>query len=164
MYTQSKVLLSNEQRASLEAMIRSGSHPARQLTRARILLLSDRSQGKRRSNDQIAEAVCVSPTTARTIRRRFVQEGMEAALTERPRPGKAPKVTGDVEAHLIALACSDPPAGHARWTLRLMAQQLVALEIVETISHVTVGEALKKTNLNLGASKAGALASRRRTM
>jgi transposase len=90
-------------------------------------------------------------TTVGNIRRRYSREGLASALTEKPRPGKPPKVTGEVEAHLVALTCSKPPDGHVRWTLRLLANRLVELQQVESISHVAVRDVLKKMNLNLGA-------------
>ena len=92
-----------------------------------------------------------STTTVGNICRRFGREGLVAALSEKPRPGKPPKVTGVVEAHLIALTCSQAPAGYGRWTLRLLAERLVALEVVESISHVAIRDVLKKMNLSLGA-------------
>ena len=88
--------------------------------------------------------------TISNVKKRYLAGGLEHGLYERPRPGAAPKIIGEVEAHLIALVCSDPPEGRARWTLRLLADKLVELELVETISHVAVGDALKKTNLNPG--------------
>jgi len=93
----------------------------------------------------------VHPNTVRNVRRRFVAEGLAAALHEKQRPGATPKLDGELEARLTVLACSAPPAGQRRWTLRLLAEQLVALEYVDEVSHVTVGEWLKKTHLSLGA-------------
>jgi transposase len=145
------VELSQTQRDELEHMLRAGNAPARTQTRARILLLSDRSQGPWRSAPQVAAAVMVHPNTVRNVRRRFVAEGLAAALQEKPRPGATPKLDGELEARLTLLACSTPPDGYKRWTLRLLAEQLVALEYVDEISHVTVGEWLKKTHLSLGA-------------
>lgn len=142
--------LTEKERTELLQLIKSGQHPARVLGRARILLLLDRSQGDKRTLAQVAEAMLVSPATVSNIKRRYLNDGLDAGLYERPRPGAAPKITGEVEAHLIALTCSDPPPGQARWTLRLLADKLVELELVETISHVAVGEALKKTRSNLG--------------
>ncbi len=84
------------------------------------------------------------------IKKRYFAGGLEESLYDRPRPGAQPKITGEVEAHLIAITCSDPPEGQARWTLRLLADKLVELELVESISHVAIGNALKKTNSNLG--------------
>lgn len=144
------VYLSTEQRTELEEMIHKGESSAREQTRARILLLSDRSQGQRRTQAEIAEVLMCSAATVGNIRRRFLREGLEAALTEKPRPGKPPKVTGEVEAHLVAIACSAPPPGHVRWTLRMLADRLVELEQVDSISHVAIGDVLKKMNLSLG--------------
>jgi transposase len=144
------ICLTIEQRTKLEEMIHKGESTAREQTRARILLLSDRSQGERRTQDAIAEVLMCSAATVGNIRRRFLREGLESALSEKPRPGKPPKVTGEVEAHLVALACSAPPPGHVRWTLRMLAARLVALEEVESISHVAIGDVLKKMNLSLG--------------
>ena len=84
------------------------------------------------------------------MKRRYQKGGLEHGLYDRPRPGAKPKIDGEVEAHLIALVCSDPPEGQVRWTLRLLADKLVELELVESISHVAIGDALKKTNLSLG--------------
>ena len=151
-----QVHLTAEQRVELETLIRSGSTNARVQSRARILLLGDRSQGKHRSDDDIAEAVLTSKATIVKTRRRFVAEGLDAALHDRPRPGRAPKITGDIEAQLTVLACSDAPEGHNRWTLRLMADRMVALGLLESISHVALYKRLKKTNSSPGKSNAGA--------
>jgi transposase len=98
----------------------------------------------------VAEAVMCSPGTVVGVRRRFVEEGLSAALYDKPRPGQAPKITGDIEAQLVMLACSDAPEGHERWTLRLLAEHLVELTELESISHVAVGERLKKMNSSPG--------------
>jgi len=145
-----QVELSEQQRAELERMMRSGKASARTLTRVRILLLSDRSQGQQRTLAAVAEAVMCSVSTVGNVCRRFLDEGLAAALSERERPGAVPKVTGEVEAHLTMLACSAPPAGHGRWTLRLLADRLVELGYIDSISHVTVGEVLKKTRWRRG--------------
>ena len=142
--------LNDEERVELEQMIRSGTNSARVIGRARTLLLIDRSQGKKRTIQEVAEAAMVSPGTVSNIKRRYFEGGLPSALYDKPRPGAKPKVDGEVEARLIALTCSDPPEGYERWTLRLLANELVALEVLESISHVTVGEVLKKTNLSLG--------------
>lgn len=144
------VKLSAEERQELERLLRAGSAPARMQTRARILLLSDRSQGQWRSAPAVAAAVMVHANTVRNVRRRFIADGLAAALHDKPRPGAKPKLDGELEAKLTALACSAPPAGHRRWTLRLLAEHMVALEYVDEISHVSVGEWLKKTHLSLG--------------
>jgi len=144
------VTLTGAQRQHLTRLTRSGNAPARVQNRARILLLADKSQPTRKTHEQISQALQVSPATVSQICRRFVQEGMDIALYEKPRPGQSPKITGEVEAQLVVLACSDPPEGKARWTMQLLADTLVALQLVESISDSTVCERLKKTNLSLG--------------
>ena len=138
------VSLSAEQRSHLNHIIRSGNAAARVQTRARILLLLDRSQGEYRMRQEAADALQVSIPTVCAVCRRFVLEGMDAALYEKPRPGQAPKITGEVEAQLVLLACSDPSKGHARWTMQLLADKLVELNLVESITDTTVCERLKK--------------------
>lgn len=143
--------LPQEERRELEQLIRAGQHSARELSRARVLLLLDRSQGHSRKQSEVAEAVMLSRTSVSNIKRRYLTEGLDRALYDRPRPGRpVTKMTGDVEAHLIALSCSEAPEGHDRWTQRLLADRLVELELVESISHVAVGKTLKKTNSSLG--------------
>jgi putative transposase len=144
------LFLADEQREHLDNLIRNGNAPARVQTRARILLHTDRSQGQARPDKDVAEALRVNPATVVRTRKAFLEEGMEAALYDKARPGAAPKVTGDIEAKLITLACSDAPAGRSRWTLRLLADKMVELNYIDTISNVTVYQRLKKTNLNLG--------------
>jgi putative transposase len=136
--------LTPEQRDELEQLIHIGNAPARTQTRARILLLSDRSQGQKRTDGEVAQAMMCCQRTVVNVRHRFLSGGLDQALYDRPRPGQKPKVTGDIEAKLTMLACSAPPEGAARWTLRLLADRLIELECVEYISHVTVGEVLKK--------------------
>ena len=138
------VHLTTEQRAQLERLVRSGNAAARVQTRARILLLADRNQIERRTDSEIATALLCSTNTVGAIRRRFVREGLDAALHDRPRPGAHPKITGEVEAHLTVLACSQPPAGKARWTLQMLADKLVELQLVDSISDVAVMHRLKK--------------------
>lgn len=142
--------LTTEQRSELEQLIHAGNSSARKQTRARILLLSDRGTGQKRTSREVAAAVMCSLGTVHNIRHRFVEGGLASALYEKPRPGSAPKVTGEVEAKLVMLACSKPPEGHARWTLRLLARKMVELEYIDAISYVTVREHLKKTNCALG--------------
>jgi transposase len=143
--------LTKDERTELEQLIKSGTHPARMIARARTLLLLDRSQGQKRTIAEVKEAAMVSQGTIYNLKQRYFAGGLPEALTEKPRPGRpVTKLTGDVEAHLIALACSDPPKGYERWTLRLLADRLVELEVVDSISHTTVAKKLKKTNLSLG--------------
>ena len=142
--------LTNPERTELSQLIKSGKHCARVLGRARVLLLLDRSQRQQRKLQDIADAMLVSITTVSNIKRRYLKGGLEQGLYDLPRPGAKPKIDGEVEAHLVALVCSDPPEGHLRWTLRLLADKLVELELVESISHVAVGDALKKTHSSPG--------------
>jgi transposase len=145
-----RVTLRETERSELQQLIGAGVAPARTLTRARILLKADQNPaGPAWVDDAIAEALEVSQPTVARVRKRFVQEGLEAALYARPpRREYHRKLDGAQEAHLVALACSEPPAGHARWTLRLLADRLVELEIVDAISHQTVRRILKKTSSN----------------
>jgi transposase len=144
------IFLEKSERTELEQLIKSGTHSARVIARARTLLLLDRSQGQKRKVREVVEAAMVSPGTVSNLKKRYFAEGLGGALYEKPRPGAKPKIDGEVEAHLIALTCSDPPEGYDHWTLRLLADRLVTMEVIESISHVAVGNALKKMNSNLG--------------
>jgi transposase len=144
------VELNQDERIELEQLIHSGNAPARRQTRARILLLSDRSQGQQRTDQEVAEAVLCSSSTVFNTRHRYIAGGLPRALNDKGWPGAKPKLTGEVEAKLTMLACSEPPAGQARWTLRLLAEQMIALGYIDDVSHVTVREWLKKTNSSLG--------------
>ena len=122
-------------------------------TRARILLKADQGQcGQNWGDEKISEALDVTVQTIERIRKQLVEEGLEAVLSRRPYTQKVSriKVDGDVEAHMVALSCSEPPEGYARWTFRLLADKIVELGYVESISHETVRQTLKKTNLNHG--------------
>ena len=144
-----KVTLTAEERQQLHDLIRAGKAAAKKLTHARILLKADAAEGGPSWPDErIAEAVDVSTDTMGRVRQRFVEEGLEAALVRKKqeRPSRERTLDGRAEARLIALACSAPPTGRKAWTLRLLADRLVELEIVETVSHETVRRALKKTN------------------
>lgn len=145
------VALTEVERKHLESLIRKGNAPARTQTRARILLLSDTNQEPVMNRQQVAKATLTHPITVGRICRTFVQEGRDAALYDKPRPGQKPKITGEVEAHLVALACSNPPEGRARWTLQLLADRLVELRLVDSISDVAIYKRLKKTRSNPGA-------------
>lgn len=144
------ITLTQKERTELSQLIKSGQHSARVLGRARILLLLDRSQGEQRKLADIADAMLTSIGTVSNVKRRYLAGGLEQGLYDRPRPGSKPKIDGEVEAHLIALVCSDPPPGYERWTLRFLADKLVELELVASISHVAVGNALKKTSSSPG--------------
>ena len=151
------IYLTDAQRTTLNTLSRAGSAPARTHTRARILLLRDHDQAEPFTDEAIAKALRCHRNTVGNVRRRFVTAGLQAALYHKPLPPRAPKkLTGEVEAHLIALACSTPPEGQQRWTLRLLANRLIALGLVERISHVAVGACLKKTFSSHGRSNRGA--------
>jgi homeodomain-containing protein len=141
-----RVTLTREEREALGHMISRGKAAARRLVHARVLLQADASEGGPDWTDtRIAEAVRVSVRTIGRVRQRFVEEGLEAALLPRPSPRVyAGKLDGAREAKLIALACSGPPEGKTRWTLRLLAERMVELEIVPELSHETVRQTLKK--------------------
>ena len=151
MKTKYNVELSDEERQELETLIRAGNAPARTQTRVRILLLSDRNQAKPKTGKVIASALLCALPTVTNIRRKFSEGGIPKALYDRPRPGQAPKITGEIEAQLITLACSLPPEGKARWTLQLLADKLVELKLLDSISDVAVMKKLKKMNLSLGS-------------
>ena len=144
-----RVYLSQDQRTHLENLVRAGKSSARIQTRARILLLSDRSTGKCRQNNEVAEALMISAATIGRIGRRFVSEELESALKDKPRPGRVPKITGDIEAKLTMLACLSPPEGHAVWTLKLLADELVELGYVESITPMAICKRLKKRSKTL---------------
>jgi len=142
-----RVNLTAGERAELEALVRKGAGAAQRLTRARILLKADQGpDGPAWADAQVAAALDVAVNTVANIRQRFVEGGLAGALARKPqcRPSKARLLDGRAEARLIALACSEPPAGRAHWTLQLLADRLVELRVVETISADTVGRALKK--------------------
>jgi transposase len=146
------VTLMDEERRMLQEMLSRGKAAARKLTHARILLKADVAAGGPGWNDEtIAEAMEVGRATVERVRKEFVEEGLEAALDRRkPRRQYRRKLDGDGEAHLVALACQEPPAGRSRWTLRLLADRMVQLEYVDRLSYQTVRRTLKKTNSSLG--------------
>jgi transposase len=135
----------------LEALLAAGRAASRELTHARVLLKADQGpQGAGWADDEIAEALEVSRPTIERIRQRYVSEGLEAALHPRRTRVYRRKVDGYQEAHLIALACSAPPAGQQRWTLRLLADKMVELAYIDAVSHETIRQVLKKTNSSRG--------------
>ena len=141
------VKLSTEERERLDTLIRSGKHPARKLTRARILQKADVGEaGEGWSDSQIAAALGTGLTTVARIRQQLVEEGFESVLTPKRSPASArPRIfDGAAEAKLTALACSEPPKGRARWTLRLLEDKVVELNIVARVSNNTIGRTLKK--------------------
>ena len=150
--------LTAEERMQLEHTISVGKGAARKLTHARILRLADTSQGQGCSDEAIVAALDTSLRTVERVRRRLVTEGLDAALNPRPQPPRPDKIKiqGDIEQKLIHLACSDPPEGRCHWTLNLLADELVALGLVRTVSTETVRQALKKTTSSPGLSRRGA--------
>lgn len=132
-------------------LIKKGKPSARKVARAHILLRA--AEGA--TDEAIAQALHLSVSTVHRTRQRLVEAGLTAALSECPRPGKSPALSGKQEAFLVALACSTPPQGRRRWTMQLLADRLVELRQSEAISHDTVRRVLKKTTSNLGSTNAG---------
>jgi len=157
-----RVALTPEERTELEYLVSVGKAAARKLTHARILLLADTTPGAGRSDDEIVTALGVGICTIGRVRKRLVTQGFESALDHMPQPPRPDKVKikGDVEQRLVQLACTDPPEGRCRWTLELLADEMVALGLADSISTETVRQALKKTMSSPGSSRPGA--SRRR--
>ena len=151
-----KVELTAEERQTLETLVRKGEHSALKLMRAHILLKADR-KGPCWTDARIAEAFGCDEQTAYNVRKRFATGGRLSALERNPqsRPSRLPKLDGAGEARLIALACSDPPEGFSQWTLGLLADRLVELQIVESISVETVRQTLKKTSYARTGSSIG---------
>jgi Homeodomain-like domain len=142
------IVLSEADRARLQTLIGQGIAPARTLTHARILLKANQGEaGPGWTDAAIASAVEVHPLTVARVRQVCVAEGVDAALTRKvPEREYRRKLDGSQEAHLIAVTCSAPPAGQQRWTLRLLAKQLVALDVVDSVSHETIRQVLKQMN------------------
>ena len=143
--------LSDTDRKTLQEIVSKGKSPAKAILRANILLASDRNNKKHMTVAEIAENYHTTPTTVQNVRTSYANNGLEATVSRKKRetPPVPAKVTGDVEAHIIALACSDPPEGYSKWTLRLLADKCVELNYAESLSHMTVSRILKKTNLSL---------------
>ncbi len=146
-----RVYLSKEQRSELEEITRRGRHTAATVKRANILLNLDESNDIVHRQEDIAKQLCTTTVTIYKVSRQFAEEGFHAALFRKIRetPPIQPKATGDIEAKIIALACSQPPEGRTRWTLRLLEKKVVELQIVDTISDNTIGRLLKKHRLSL---------------
>jgi|TARA_Y100000294_G_scaffold90922_1_gene84746 transposase len=149
---QYRVNLTQDERDHLLDITRRGKSSARKVKRSLILCKADEGL----TDQQVAEALMVGPSTVSRVRQRFVEGGLERALNDRPRPGQRRKLDGKQEAHLVAVACSSAPEGHSRWTLRLLADQVVKLEFTDSICRETVRQVLKKTNSSRGRRKNGA--------
>ena len=153
-----KVTLTKEEREELDAISSKGKHAAQTVLNALILLACDEGkfQKQRSINETIAQVLNVSMKSIDRVKKRFVEEGLDAVLTRKPSSRTfQPRVDGDLEARLIALSCSEPPVGHKRWSLRLLADKVVELEYVDQISYETVRRALKKTRSSRGKLKDG---------
>ncbi len=146
------VNLTGEERTTLKSLLQKGKASARKIRRAQALLLADEGY----PDAAIAQALHMGVATVERLRKRAVEEGPQAALSERPRPGGRPKLDGKQEAFLIALACSTPPDGRKCWTMQLLADRLVEVGLVETISDETVRCVLKKATSSPGSAKSGA--------
>jgi transposase len=151
-----EVRLSAEERAALERLVHTGTHPAHATRRARILLKADAAGPDAWSDERIAQALDINRMTASRVRAQFAAEGLDATLHKKEAKDRQyRKLDGAQEARLIALACSEPPEGQARWTMRLLADRLVELEVVPSIDPSTVWRTLQKTNSSRGSSSSG---------
>ena len=146
-----KIKLTGSERTCLNEVSHRGKAPVRTIKRALALLKADEGLRDR----EIADVLLVNAATVARARKRYVEEGLEAAINDRPRPGRERKLDGKQEAHLIAFACSAAPAGHTHWTLQLLAGKVVELEFAESISLETVRQILKKMNPSPGRRKSG---------
>lgn len=145
------VELTSQERKQLEALVKKGKVAGYKIRHAQMLLKADQGkQGPEWPDTQIAQAFGAHVTTVERLRKRLVEEGLEAALQRHKRQNYTHKLDGEAEAQLIAIACSEPPAGRNQWTLRLLADRLVELSIVDSLSHMTVKRTLKKTNSSPG--------------
>jgi Homeodomain-like domain len=153
-----RVTLTAEERAELEHLVSVGKGAARRITHARVLLLADTSPGQEYTDGDIVAALGTGLRTVERVRKRLVTEGFRAALDPRPQPARPHKVKvkGDIERKLVELACSDPPEGRRHWTLQLLADRLVVLGLLDTVSVEAVRQALKKTTLSHGSWRLGA--------
>jgi len=151
------IKLTKSEVGELRVIINKGSHTSQTFRIAYILLNCDEGKySDKVTNEQISKVLKVGMRTIDRVKKKFIEEGFELALERRPSQRiYEKKADGDFEAKLVTLCCSDPPKGFAKWSLRLLADTMVELKYVESVSHVTVGEVLKKTNLSLGKSRAG---------
>ena len=145
------VELTSEERKQLQQLVKKGKVAGYKIRHAQMLLKAD--QGKKDPcwpDVQVAEAFGVHVTTVERLRKRFVEQGLEAALERNKRDNYTRTLDGNAEAHLVAIACSDPPPGRSEWSLRLLADRLVELSVVDSVSYMTVSRTLKKMNLSRG--------------
>lgn len=158
-----RVTLTQEERNGLEKLVSVGKAAARRLTHARVLLLADTGNDSEQFDEDIVHALGTSLRTVERVRQRFVTEGLDKAVSPKPQPPRPDKIKikGDIEQKLVQLACSDPPEGRCHWTLQLLADELVVLGLIDSISTETVRQALKKTTFNPGSSRRGAFRLKR---
>ena len=150
------IRLTDEQRQALQALVRTGTHKAHARTRAQVLLRADADGPDAWPDERVAEAVGVCRMTVSRVRQQFAAEGLDATLhKKRAAARQYRKLDGKQEARLVALTCSPPPEGQARWTMKLLADKLVELEVVESIDPATVWRTLKKTTSSRGSSSSG---------
>lgn len=159
-----RVTLDAEERVALERMVSTGKTASRKHTHARILLLADAAQAQDHTDEEIVAALGTSLKTIARVRKRFVIEGVKEAIDPKPQPARPDKIKikikGNVEEKLVKLACTDPPRGRCHWTLQLLADEMVVLGLVDSISTETVRQALKKTTFNPGSCSHGAFPRR----
>jgi transposase len=146
-----RVTLSEEERERLHLLTRKGTASVRMVRRAQIVLLASED----RIDEEIAAALHVGVRTVERTRQRFVEEGLEASLRERPRPGARPKLGPKEQAYVVALACTKPPEGRERWTMQLLADRIVDLQIVPDITDEAIRRLLKRTSSSPGSSRSG---------
>ena len=159
------VTLTEGEREQLSALIQKGKTQGYRIKHAQILLkLDEIPENKSWTYQKIKEAYIVMPHTISKIAERFVCGGLEAALGRKEQENRYRKVDGEVEAHIVAITCSEPPEGRQRWTLQLIADEVVRLGVIESLSHTAVAETLKKMNLNHGGRKSGAYQNLERSL
>lgn len=144
-----RVTLTQEERTEFESIARRGEHGSQKVLNALILLGVDEGefQKSKKTTSQLVDVLSISARKVDRVKRRFVEPGLDAALNKRKADRQRfKKIDGDIEAHLVAISCSQPPQGHVRWSLRMLADKLVELEYVDSISHETIRQTLKKTN------------------
>ena len=147
-----KVTLTDTEREQLQVLMSKGKHSSLQFRNACILLNCDEGeQGQKASNEQVAQILQITTKTVERLKQRFVEEGFESCMDRKPYPEvKEIKTDGDFEAHLVATSCSKAPEGYTRWSLRMLADRMVQLKYVESVSHETIRQVLKKTKLSPG--------------
>jgi len=146
-----RVALTDTERERLESLTRKGTASVRMVRRAQALLLA----AEERTDEEIVKALRIGVATVERIRRRFVEEGLEASLRERPRPGARPKLGPKERAYVVALACTKPPEGRHRWTMQMLADRLVELEMVPDITDESIRLLLKRTSSSRGSRSSG---------